>query len=209
MPREVVGVPSVWCRSGWAEVWAPWSSWRCRTVWALKGPFQPRLLSESVIDPIHIMHINVCYTGTVAGDATALRHWQGRGHCSCPKPLGQTLPWEHLFPHSKAPRWEEPCDREMVTPCHLPRDSWDAGDQGNENLVELSLGMARGKQSCWFADFPGWPTNSKTIKARDTFLRSDPAQQSQGKIPTELNSHWTAATTVTYSQDLFIIPPWF
>lgn len=199
MPREVVGV-------GWGG--------GCpicvmQDSLGLERSFPTQTIVWICNTFVCIIWLDLCYIGTVAGDATALRHWQGRGHCSCPKPLGQTLPWEHLFPHSKAPRWEEPCDREMVTPCHLPRDSWAAGDQGNENLVELSLGMARGKQSCWFADFPGWPTNSKTIKARDTFLRSDPAQQSQGKIPTELNSHWTAATTVTYSQDLFIIPPWF
>lgn len=65
--------------------------------------------------------------------------------------------WEKLFPGStfshpewhEAPRWEEPCDRERlppchlprdtVPPCHLPRDRWAAGDQ--ENLVELGLGM--------------------------------------------------------------------
>lgn len=63
--------------------------------------------------------------------------------------------WGKFFPGStfshtarhEASRWEEPCDREMVPPCHLPRDRWAAGDQ-----VEMRT---------WWSSAWEWPVESK------------------------------------------------
>lgn len=79
-------------------------------------------------------------------------------------------------------------------PHHIPGDVWvtesrlrASQHESQQSGVNLSLGTDRGKQSSWFSDFPSWPTNSETIKAGGTFLRFDPAWQSQGKVP----SQWT------------------
>ena len=65
--------------------------------------------------------------------------------------------WEKLFPGSILshtgrhwdPRWGEACDREMIPPHHLPRDTWISGDWAKTRWHELRRAAEAWWSSAW------------------------------------------------------------
>lgn len=128
-------------------------------------------------------------TSQVLDSGRAKKHCQKLVQNHWEKPSNPSLQWQEK---PRIPVWRRPTLGRWSHPHHIPGDMWvtesrlrASQHERQQSIVNLSLGTAHGKQSSWFSDFPSWPTNSETIKAGGTFLRFDPAWQSQWKVPTQ------------------------